>query len=294
MSLRAATASAATLAVAASLLLPAARYAQAEAAPAPRIHPSAAAPPPDTTAENAPDDTVLPIPPVPPRIAEGTQYDHCLDMLDSDPSGADALAASMAANGGGEAAEHCHALAQVELGNTEDGATLLDKLAASSTSPASSRAVVFGQADQAWTMAGKPAQAYASATNALKLSPNDPDLLIGHAIAALGLQLFAEADNDLTQALDLDPKRTDALILRATALRNLDKLDEAQADIDKAFALDPENPDGFLERGIIRQRRGDLAGARTDWERALDLAPDTPTGDLAQQNLALLEAGPKQ
>jgi tetratricopeptide (TPR) repeat protein len=231
---------------------------------------------------------------VPPRIAEGTEYDHCLDMLDSDPSGADALAASMAANGGGEAAEHCHALAQVELGNTEDGAALLDKLASGSGFPASSRAAVFGQADQAWTMAGKPAQAYASATSALKLSPDDPDLLIGHALAALALQRYAEAEADLTHALDLDPRRADALVLRATARRNLDRLDQAKADIDAAFQLDSENPDAFLERGIIRQRRGDLGGARSDWEHAAATAPDTPTGDLAQQNLALLEAGPRQ
>jgi tetratricopeptide (TPR) repeat protein len=237
---------------------------------------------------------VLPIPPVPPRIAEGADYDHCLDMLDSDPSGADALAASMAANGSGDAAEHCHALAQVALGNSEDGATLLDKLASTSLAPSSFRAVVYGQADQAWTIAGRPGQAFASATNAIKLSPDDPDLLIGHAIAALALQRYAEATDDLTHALDLDPKRADALVLRATAWRDLQKLDQAKADIDKAFALDPDDPDALLERGIIRQRQGDLAGARHDWEQASELAPDTSTGDLAQQNLALLAAGPRQ
>jgi tetratricopeptide (TPR) repeat protein len=276
------------IAAAALVLLPPAMRAQTVPRPAP------AAPVPDASAENAPDSSPLPIPPVPPRIAEGAGYDHCLDMLDSDPSGADALASSLAANGGGEAAEHCHALAQVELGNTADGAALLDKLATASTAPASSRATVFGQADQAWTMAGRPDQALASATNALKLSPDDPDLLIGHAIAAIALQRYADATADLTHALDLDPKRADALILRATAWRNLEKLDQAANDIAAAFALDPENPDALLERGIIRQRRGDLAGARADWEHASDLAPDTPTGDLAQQNLALLAAGPRQ
>jgi tetratricopeptide (TPR) repeat protein len=288
MSVRAAIASAAAATAVASLLLTAAIAAPSGTPPPPQ---GSAKP---ESAENAPDDTVLPIPPVPPRIAEGAQYDHCLDMLESDPSGADALAASMAANGGGEAAEHCHALAQVALGNTEDGATLLDKLAGTSTSPASARAEVFGQADQAWTMAGKPSHAYESSTKALKLSPDDPDLLIGHAIAALALQLYTEAEADLTHALDLDPQRADALILRAAALRNQDRLDQARADIDAAFALDPGDPDAFLERGIIRQRRGDLDGARQDWEKATELAPDTPTGDLAQQNLALLEAGPKQ
>jgi tetratricopeptide (TPR) repeat protein len=288
MSLRAVPASVAVVAVVALFLHPAAAFAQTSTAPA------TAPPAVDTPSENAPDGSVLPIPPVPPRIAEGADYDHCLDMLDTDPSGADALAASMAANGAGDAAEHCHALAQVALGNTDDGATLLDKLAGSSTAPSSFRAVLYGQADQAWTVAGKPDMAFVSATNAIKLSPDDPDLLIGHAIAALALQRYGDAAADLTHALDLDPKRGDALVLRATAFRNLQKLDQAKADIDKAFALDPDDPDAYLERGIIRQRLGDLAGARADWEQASELAPDSSTGDLAQQNLALLAAGPRQ
>ncbi len=254
-------------------------------------------------AENAPagatDDTNLPIPPVPPRISEGAQYEACLDMLATDPSGADAMAAAMAggtskAGTGAEAAAHCHALAQVELGNTEEGATLLDRLAAGSTAPAASRAVVFGQASQAWSMAGAADQAYDSASRALALSPDDPELRIGHAIAALARQRWAEAADDLTRALDLDPKRSDALILRATAERNLGQMDQARADIGAASGLDPDNPDLLLERGIIRQRLGDLAGARADWQRAAELAPDTPTGDLAQQDLALLQAGPQQ
>jgi tetratricopeptide (TPR) repeat protein len=290
MSLRAVPASVAIIAAVALLLPASTLHAQSPKTP------SSAAPPPvpDSSSENAPDGSVLPIPPVPPRIVEGAEYDHCLDMLDSDPSGADALAATMAANGGGDAAEHCHALAQVALGNTDDGAMLLDKLATTSTAPSSFRAVVFGQADQAWTMAGRPDMAFASATNAIKLSPDDPDLLIGHAIAALALQRYNDAAADLTHALDLDPKRADALVLRATAWRNLQKLAQAKADIDSAFALDPDDPDALLERGIIRQRQGDLAGARKDWEQASELAPDTSTGDLAQQNLALLAAGPRQ
>jgi tetratricopeptide (TPR) repeat protein len=246
-------------------------------------------------AEGSPDDAEpLPIPPVPPRIAEGAGYGHCLDMLATDPSGADALSATLASTDGVEAAEHCHALAQVDLGNSAAGAALLDRLAATSTASAVSRAVIFGQADQAWTMAGDAEHAYASANQALALSPDDPDLLVGRAIAALSLEKYDQAADDLSHALDLDPKRADALTLRATAYRNLGRLDAASEDIDHAFALDPENPDVLLERGIIRQRRGDLAGARSDWQHVSELAPDTATADLAEQNLALLEAGPRQ
>ena len=193
MSLRVALAGVAA-ALAAGLVLPAGLLAAppgaVQAAPGPP--PQAAPPPSADAAENAPaapgDDANLPIPPVPPRIAEGTQYDTCLDMLATDPSGADAMATSMAATAGAEAAAHCHALAQVELGNTEAGATLLDQLAAKSTAPPASRAVVFGQASQAWSMAGQADQAYDSASRALALSPDDPELRIGHAIAALARQ----------------------------------------------------------------------------------------------------------
>ena len=285
MSLRAALAGAAAL-LAASSAFPA----WAQAAPNPS--------PADREAESVQGEAELPIPPVPPRIAEGHDYEACMDMLATDPPGADAMAASMTEPGfeagGGEAAQHCHALAQVELGNTEDGAALLDKLAAASRAPAVFRAVVFGQADQAWTMSGRTDEAYASASQALALSPDDPDLRVGHAIAALALRRYAEAAQDLTRALAVDPKRADALVLRATAERNLNQPGPARADIDAALALDPDDPDGLLERGIIRQREDDLAGARADWQRASQLGADRPSGDLADQYLELLAAGPRQ
>ena len=77
-------------------------------------------------------------------------------------------------------------------------------------------------------------------------------------------------------------------------MRQLNHLDLAQEDVDHALVLDPENVDALLERGILRQRRGDRAGARIDWERVMALSPDSATGDLAQQNLALLDAGPER
>jgi tetratricopeptide (TPR) repeat protein len=255
--------------------------------------PPPADPKPAPDAENAPDDTVpLPIPPVAPRIAQGDQYDRCMDMLAEDPAGADALA--VAWKDGGEAATQCHALAQVELGNPAAGAALLTGLAEASAAEAGARAEVFGQAAQAWTMAGNAAQAYATATQAITLSPDDPELRVTHAIAAAAVHRDREAIDDLTAVLATDPKRADALTLRATAYRQLGDLANAATDITLACAQDPDNADALLERGIIRQRQGDRTGARQDWQRVAELAEDTPTGDLAQQDLALLDAGPVQ
>jgi tetratricopeptide (TPR) repeat protein len=227
--------------------------------------------------ENAPDESApLPIPPVAPRIAEGDQYDRCMDMLADDPAGADALATAW------------------KNGNPAAGAALLTQLATTSTADPSARAEVFGQAAQAWTMAGNTAQAYATAAQAIALDPDDPELRVTHAIAASAVHQDKEAIDDLTAVLANDPKRADALTLRATAYRRLNDLAHAEADITLACAQDPDNPDALLERGVIRQRQGDRDGARQDWERVADLAQDTATGDLAQQDLALLDAGPVQ
>ena len=246
----------------------------------------------DTASE--PDDAgeTLPIPPVPPRIAEGADYERCLAMINNDPDGADAFADAWEATGGGEGAQHCHALAQVALGNVDDGAEMLEKLAAASQAPSLARASVWGQAGQSWMIADKPDRAYAAATQALILSPDDPDLLIDRSVSDAQLDRFDDAVEDLSRALDLDPRRADALVLRGAAWRHLNHADLAADDIDRAFMIDPENPEALLERGILRQRRGDRAGARADWQQAATLAPDTATADLAQQNLALLEAGP--
>lgn len=249
---------------------------------------------PSAQSESAPDDD-LPVPPVPPRIAEGEDYDKCLSMVQNDPSGAFTFADTWQAAGGGAGAIHCRALAEIELGDPEEGAALLDQLGDQTTAAApAARATILGQAGQAWMMANTPQHAYDSATKALALLPDDPDLLIDRAIASSSLEHYAEADDDLFRALDIDPRRGDALVLRAAARRHLEHLDLASADVERALELDPEDPDAFLERGILRQRRGNVSGARADWERAIKLSPDTATGDLAQQNLALLEAGPER
>lgn len=242
-------------------------------------------------AEPASEET-LPVPPIPPRIAEGADYERCLGMLASDPTGARDFADAWVATAGGDGAAHCLALANVSLGEPDTGADQMDKLARTTNAPAAARASIYGQAGQAWLMAGAPERALASITLALSMTPDDPDLLIDRSVAEGTMDRYHDAVDDLTKALDIDARRPDALVLRAAAWRHLDQLDLAQDDVDRAFAMDPENADALLERGILRQRRGDTAGARRDWELATQLSPDSATGDLAQQNLALLDAGP--
>jgi tetratricopeptide (TPR) repeat protein len=237
-------------------------------------------------------DETPPLPPAPPRLASGPDYEHCLAMLADDPTGAYAFADAWVATGGGPPALQCQGLAQIALGDPGAGADLLEKSVAASQAPDASRAAVLGQAVQAWLMADDPARGYDAASNALALSPDSPDLLIDRSIALATMERYIDAIDDLDRALALDPGRVDALVFRAAAWRNENRLARAREDVDRAIALDADNPEALLERGIQRKLDGDEKGARGDWERAKQLAPDTATADLAEQNLALLEAGP--
>jgi Flp pilus assembly protein TadD len=248
--------------------------------------------PPPAVPEEAPAD--LPVPPFPPRIAEGSAYETCLDTLANDPTGAVTLAETWQADGGGDGAVHCRGLALIASGKPASGADVLEQLAQHGALPPLARAVVLSQAVQARLMVSQADQAVADATQALGLSPADIELFIMRATAEGMLDRFQDAVDDVSEALRLDARRPDALVLRAVMHRKLNQLDLAQADVTQALTLDPDDPDALLERGILRQRMGDTVGARADWEHARGVDPNSTTADLAQQNLSLLEVGPQR
>lgn len=242
------------------------------------------------TSEPAPE--ALPLPPEIPRIAEGPDYDRCLTLLRTDPHEAMRFAESWDATGGGDGSRHCIALAMIGLGEAERAAERLERLGNGSQASSIARAQVFGQAAQAWMLAGDANRAYGAATIALTLSPNDAEFLVDRSIILAALRRFNEALEDLDAALAIEPERAEAWVLRAAALRRLDRVDQAFQAVERALTLTPENAEGLLERGILRQLRGDVGGAQTDWRRAIAIAPDSMAADLAQQNLELSEMGP--
>lgn len=234
----------------------------------------------------------LPTPPEPPHLADGPEFQQCLALLRTDAAAARGSAEAWERAGGGEGARHCAALALIALGEPARAAERLEALAARSRAGGAARAAVFAQAAQAWQMAGDAARAYGAATQALVLTPDDPELLVDRAAAAGSLGRFREALEDLDRALALHPDRAEALVFRAAAHRQLDRMAEAARDVERALAIEPDNAEALLERGILRQLGGDAAGARADWERTIRVAPESAAAELAAQNLALNQAGP--
>jgi tetratricopeptide (TPR) repeat protein len=213
-----------------------------------------------------------------------------MKLATSDPGAARDLAERWQGRGGAHPADHCFAVALIGLKQYQEGATRLEKLAdAMIHAPISLRAEVLGQAAQAWLLAGDPARAYAADGAALKLWPDDLDLLVDRAEAAGLAGWYDKAVPDLDRVLKAEPQRLQALIYRAAAYRALNRLDPALADIEAAVKLAPDSVAALLERGNILRLKGDLDGARRDWVRVSQLAPDSAADAAAKTNIERLE-----
>jgi tetratricopeptide (TPR) repeat protein len=219
------------------------------------------------------------------------QYDECLALARKDPQRAYDRATAWRTTGGGFPADHCAAVALVELRKYPEAAQKLEGMAGAmmQVDPAM-RAEALEQAGNAWLLANKPAAAKADFDAALTLKPKDVEILIDRAEASALDKKFFDAIDDLNRVLDISPKRVDALIYRASAYRQLGSLDLALDDATRALTLDPNALAGLLERGNIRRLKGDRDGAKSDWQRIVQLDAKSPEAKSARDNLARLAA----
>lgn len=224
-----------------------------------------------------------------PPVDPARHYEHCIALAKSKPADGLEEGESWAAQGGGEPARHCVAVAYFGLGQYERAAKDLEDLFKHSQDEGRLRAGMLAQAGQAWLLAGKPSLAYADQTSALELLPGSPDLLIDRAESLAMAKNYRDALADLDAALKADPRRADALTFRATAKRYLDNLQGAAADVAAAVAIDPGYPEAWLESGIVKRLRGDRVGARQDWMKVLQLAPNSAAADTARRNLEKMD-----
>jgi tetratricopeptide (TPR) repeat protein len=222
------------------------------------------------------------------------RYNSCMAMTQHDPKAALREAQAWRKEGGGDPALHCVAVSLLGIGEYQQAALNLESLSRSQRITPALRGDLLGQAGNAWTLARKPAEAYKDQTAALKLKPDDVDLLIDRSMTLSGSGKYWEALDDLNRALTLDPTRADALVYRASAWRHLKTYDLAEDDATRALTLQPDRLDALLERGAIRKARGNRAGARTDWLRLVDIAADGPMREAARKELELMDVRPAQ
>ncbi len=228
-----------------------------------------------------------------PEADNQKKYAACMDKARDNPEQAFETATAWRGLGGGDAAEHCAAAALIGLGQYAAAATRLEALAGRSRQGAQVKAGLLAHAAQAWLLDGKSQRAEGVLTAALKLTPDDPALLVDRAEAKAGQKNYNGAVDDLTQAIRRDNLRADAFVFRATAYRFLDMLELARSDADHALTLDPNHLEGHLERGILRRLAGDTDGARQDWMTILRLGPTSPAADSARANLEAMDVKKK-
>ena len=202
-------------------------------------------------------------------------YDACLKMVTRHPDDAFEMAMNALKDGDEPSAEHCAAVALINLKHYGEAARRLDALARKgSAGDAEMRAQLMDQAGNAWILAGQPELATASFTAAVALMPGEALYMIDRARASAMLQKWKQAETDLSSALVAEPGNSEALVLRASARRAQRNFPGAMGDVTQALAVDPSYPEALVERGLLRAALGDKAGARKDFLRVLEISSD--------------------
>ena len=217
-------------------------------------------------------------------------YDTCLKVADRHPDQAyeDAMAAKD--DGGGIPAEHCAAVALVNLKEYGEAGKRLDELARRPGVESNElRAMLLGQAGNAWLLAGQPELARASFTAALALLPGEAQFLIDRARSSATLSNWAAAESDLSTALTSEPGSVEALVLRAGARRAQGNMKGAIGDVTQALLLEPTNIEALVERGLIYVKQGNKGAARKDFLAVLAAAPDSDAAASARKAIEKIE-----
>ena len=218
------------------------------------------------------------------------QYSACIDKALREPDDGFEQAIAWRDMGGGAPAKHCVAVALYALGQYQNAGLHLERLASEEQSlPVSLRTALLGQAGDAWMSAGDYKRADAALSAALKLVPNDADILLKRGLAAVAAESYFDAIDDLNRVIELKPDDANALVYRATAYRYVDAPELADDDVERALAAHPDHSGALLERGNLRRIRGDEPGARQDWLRVIELAPDSDAAEAARRNIEALD-----
>jgi tetratricopeptide (TPR) repeat protein len=220
-----------------------------------------------------------------PAIVANDRYQQCVAMTKTDPQSAYYQALAWHSSGGGSGADHCSALALVQLGRYTEAAPKLDALAQEPGVQPSLRAQIYDQAGNAWLLAQDARRAESSFSNALTFAANDVDIHADRARARAMLKNWNGADADLSAALARDADRSDLLVLRASARHAAGRKKEARGDIDRALDIFPGYGDALVERGAMKYEDGDAKGARIDWQQVVNAAPRSRAAALANEYL---------
>jgi tetratricopeptide (TPR) repeat protein len=194
--------------------------------------------------------------PAAPAFAQTEQarLEQCIEKIDRDAEGAYQDGLTWLAVGNRPAARQCAALALIALGEEAEGAARLEELAnAPDAGSSEMRAVYLAQSGNAWLMAGMPAEAVVTLTNALKLRPGDGELFKDRARAHVTLKQWTEAGDDLDRAIIQSSGDVESFRMRGHVRLKQGRLGEAWQDVEAAMKLAPTDVNVVVLRGDVRE-----------------------------------------
>ncbi len=241
-------------------------------------------------------------------VAEN-RYRECLDLAERAPDKAIDNALAWQAADGGVPARHCEAIALATAGEFGEAAVRLEGLVEDMrigrdmpivggkrvTADPVMVADVYGQAANAWLLAGEVWRAVDAIDAALSVVPKETAqemvLLVDRARIAAADDDYKRAYSDLVRVRVYDPGRRDILILMATAARALGRYEEAQVALDGYRATFPDDLSGVLEQAHIHDAQGDVDEARRLYLQIADEDAEGYLGQIARDNLERLALG---
>ena len=119
------------------------------------------------------------------------------------------------------------------------------------------------------TLANDPTRGARFIETALRLSPNDPEILRTAAAYDASLGNIAQSVARLEKVRELDPRSTAALSALSDGYERLGRAREATEAIEAAIAITPGDLSSYHSLAIVRSSVGDLAGARDAARRAV-------------------------
>jgi tetratricopeptide (TPR) repeat protein len=134
------------------------------------------------------------------------------------------------------------------------------------------------------TEKGNYQEAIADLTQALRLSPNNPEAYYRRANAYYQLENYQAAIEDFNQVLRLNPDNAVAYFSRGYSRYKLGDLKGAVEDYTSAIRLNPDNAAAYNNRGIARYNLEDYEGAIEDYTQAIKLNPEFANAYISRGN----------
>jgi len=145
----------------------------------------------------------------------------------------------------------------------------------SSQERARDRAFAYSNRGHAWFAKGDNDRATADYSEAIRLDPKNAEYLNercwARAVAGRELPL---AVSDCTEALRIAPNDANIMDSRGFVYLRLNRLDDAVADYDEALRRNPKQAGSLYGRGLAKLKKGDAAGGEADIAAAKAIRAD--------------------